>query len=160
MSQNNVSITLEKITKIKPRYKFSDRFIVIVSGTCNNKKFKSVCDIDTGLHFYTEIFTHSQNFSSKEYHSIKRKVKNFFSKQINNQDFEEDLTTIDLFTKTCEQFEKKYYGEKVYFKIPFEKKELANKYNLTFYSPEKLWYTFDKDENINTIRQLFNEVKL
>ncbi len=136
-----------------PKNKCDVRKIVVASGTCNDVPFEATAINDPDFSTKLDLFRgDGGRFSKLEFQSIQRRIK-----------MEKSMETVDLrddgeakgygffYDQMCE----KYYGKRIYLRVPFNRKDEAKSLGVEWDSSAKKWFCFSFSPDLRRIEECF-----
>ena len=130
------------------------RKLVIVAGTCNNVPFEATGINDPDLSTTLDIFREDHlQFSKLEIQSLQRRIK--MAPPMDVFDLRDDLEA-KTYQYFHTQMQEKYYGKKIYFNVPFGRKDEAKRLGAKWDIGEKKWFIFTSSPTLLQIEKYFN----
>jgi hypothetical protein len=150
-------VTLDQIIHYlvkSQKNKLEVRTLVVASGVCNDVPFEAIAINDFGCSTSIKLFrSDGKRFSKMESQSVQRRIK--FAKPDETFDWRGDPETKKydyLHDLMCE----KYYGKKVYLRVPFSRKDEAKALGAEWDGTAKKWFAYDKSPNLSRVDKYFN----
>ena len=129
------------------------RKLVVASGTCNDVPFEATAINDPDFSTTLDLFRgDGGEFSKLEFQAVQRRIK--MAKPTEIIDRRDDLEVQEygfFYDQMCE----KYYGKKVYLKVPFNRKDEAKSLGAKWDSAAKKWFAFSFSADLRRIEQRF-----
>ena len=142
MTRNSVVVN-EPVTHylIDRAHKMSAHVLVHASGTCNEKPFETLLYIEEGLDSKAFLFCSfaQEPFTTAEYHSIRRKLKNSAPNKVVDKQTNEHRGSWPFEERLHEQLTEKHHGKLVLLEVPFDEKEDAKKLGAGWDPIKKKW---------------------
>ena len=136
-----------------PKNDYGVRKLVVASGTCNDVPFEATAINDPDFSTKLDLFRgDSGQFSKLEFQSVQRQIK--MAKPMETFDWRGDLEAKGyghFYDQMCE----KYYGKKVYLRVPFSRKEEAKCLGAEWDSAAKKWFAFSFSPDLRRIEECF-----
>ncbi len=149
-------VILHQVTHYLVKYPKNDRGVrklVVASGTCNNIPFEATAINDPDFSTSLDLFRgDGEQFSKLEFQSVQRHIK--MAKPMETFDRRGDPEA-NGYEYVYDQMCEKYYGKKVYLKVPFNRKGEAKSLGAEWDSAAKKWFTFSDSPNLRRIEEYF-----
>lgn len=149
-------VTLNQITHYLvdyPKNKLETRKLVVAGGVCNGIPFEATAINDPDYSTSLDLFrADGGQFSKMEFQSVQRRIKMAPPQEsIDLRDEPEAKGYEHFYDQMCE----KYYGAKIYLRVPFSRKDDAKGLGAKWDSAEKKWFTFTASPERRRIEQSF-----
>lgn len=136
-----------------PKNECDVRKLVVASGTCNDVPFEATAINDPDFSTRLDLFRgDGGQFSKLEFQSVQRRIK--MAKPLETLDQRGDLEAQGygfFYDQMCE----KYYGKKVYLRVPFNRRDEAKGLGAKWDSVAKKWFVFSFSADLRRIEKYF-----
>ena len=136
-----------------PKNECDVRKLVVASGTCNDVPFEATAINDPDFSTKLDLFrADGEQFSKLEFQSVQRKVK--MAKPMETFDRRGDLEARGyefFYGQMCE----KYFGQKIYLRVPFNRKDAAKSLGAEWDRAVKKWFCFSSSPDLRRIEEYF-----
>jgi len=136
-----------------PKNRCEVRKLVVASGTCNEVPFEATAINDPDFSTKLDLFRgDGGQFSKLEFQSVQRHIK--MAKPLETVDWRDDPDAKGygfFYDQMCE----KYYGNKVYLKVPYNRKDEAKSLGAEWDNTAKKWFTFADLPNLRQLEKCF-----
>lgn len=136
-----------------PKNQAEVRKLVVASGTCNDVPFEATAINDPDFSTSLDLFRGaSGKFSKLEFQSIQRQIK--MTKPMATFD-QRGTPQAKGYKYFYDQMCEKYYGKKVYLRVPFNRKDEAKQLGAQWDSAAKKWFAFTRSPNLHRLEEYF-----
>ncbi|MDX2494296.1 MAG: DUF5710 domain-containing protein [Desulfuromusa sp.] len=149
-------VILNQVTHYLVEYPKNDcdvRKLVVASGICNDVPFEATAINDPDFSTTLDLFRGDGGlFSKQEIQSVQRRIK--MAKPMETFDLRSDLETRGyrfFYDQMCE----KYYGKKVYLRVPFNRRDEAKVLGAKWDNAAKKWFSFSASSDLRRIEECF-----
>jgi Domain of unknown function (DUF5710) len=149
-------VILSQVTHYLVEYPKNDcdvRKLVVASGTCNDVPFEATAINDPDFSTTLDLFRNDNGrFSKLEFQSVQRRIK--MAKPTETFDRRGDGEAPGyrfFYDQMCE----KYYGKKVYLRVPFNRRDEAKNLGAKWDSAAKKWFSFSSSPDLQRIEKCF-----
>lgn len=150
-------VVLHQVTHYLVKYAKSAcdvRKLVVASGTCNEIPFEATAINDPDFSTKLDLFRgDGGQFTKLEFQSVQRQIK--MAKPMETFDQRDDPAAKGyayFYDQMCE----KYYGKKVYLRVPFHRKDQAKNLGAEWDSSTKRWFTFSSSPSLRRLEECFS----
>ena len=129
------------------------RKLVVASGTCNDVPFEATAINDPDFSTTLDLFrSDGGRFSKLEFQSVQRRIKMAKPMEIFDRRGDGEAKGYGFFyDQMCE----KYYGKKIYLRVPFNRKDEAKSLGAKWDSAAKKWFSFSSSSDLQRIEERF-----
>ena len=149
-------VILNQVTHYLVKYPKNNcevRKLVVASGTCNDVPFEATAINDPDFSTTLNLFRgDGGRFSTLQFQSIQRRIK--MAKPMETFDWRGDLEAKGhgfLYDQMCD----KYYGKKIYLRVPFTRRDEAKSLGAKWDSAAKKWFSFSSSPDLRRIEECF-----
>ncbi len=134
------------------------RKVVVAAGTCNGVPFEAIAKSDPDFSASLSLFREDgDQFSKIEFQSIRRGI--IGAKAMETFDLR-GASEAKGYEYYYDQMHEKYYGQKIYLRVPFSRKDEAKALGAKWDNLLKKWFTFSNSPNLLKIEKYFIRDKL
>ena len=129
------------------------RKLVVASGTCNDVAFEATAINDPDFSTRLDLFRgDGGQFTKLEFQSVQRRIKVAVPLESFDLRADPEVKGYDYF---YDQLCAKYYGEKVYLRVPFSRKDEAKGLGAEWDSAAKKWFSFTGSPHLRRLEASF-----
>lgn len=149
-------VILTQVTHFLVKHPKNDcavRKLVVASGTCNDISFEATAINDPDFSTTLDLFRgDGGQFSKLEFQSVQRQIK--MAKPMETFDQQDDPEA-NKYGYFYDQMCEKYYGKKVYLRVPFNRKDEAKDLGAKWDNTTKRWFSYSNSPVLQRMEKCF-----